>query len=845
LKAVESSFIKFLQGTKQFIIPIYQRKYSWSIPQCRQLWEDIYKVAESEAIPAHFIGSIVYVEKGLYTTTDVPQLLVIDGQQRLTTLTLLLTALGRAIDERSTDEDVNWRKIRNYYLINSEESPAKKYKLVLSQNDQPTLIHIIDRELKDLPQEPAQRLMENYRFFEEQIRKTNLDLVALYRGIGKLLIVDIALDRQYDNPQLIFESLNSTGLDLTQADLIRNNILMGLEADHQESLYNSYWLPMEREFDPIRRPGLFDRFMRDFLTIKLGNIPNINEVYTAFKKYFTNSAVSVDDIVRDVYRHFQNYGRIVLLKEDDKEIRQALSDLKDLSVDVVYPFILELFDDYDHQRLSKDELLIILRTIESYVFRRTICGIPTNSLNKTFSMLAREIDKNEYCESTQIALIAKETYKRFPKDEEFKSAFVTKDMYNTRIRSYLLRKLENFDRKELISIDDYTIEHIMPQNENLSEEWQTELGPNWREIQEKYLHTIGNLTLTGYNSELSDRPFHIKKTMVGGYADSPLRLNRIPSKADHWNEEAIQERASYLAEIAVKIWRYPQVVLPQRTGVENVKEALGSLFWNNEELDAARGYFTSLRELVGDNDRLLSVTYRNNNMITINLGPWVVLRFKRVNSEIKATFIVDLTNHPELASQAESVGRSFDAKWTGDRDIRLLSFSWNPQMNFADQLIEGWEKAIMHGCQAFSHWQSSSAMRFHQPALAKALFGAETTTHGYEIYLKGEIKELFGILVNRILSIDPSIKQEHLKTYVTFRAARNIVDVMPQKSRLRLFINMEFDELYDPKGICNDLTGIGHNGNGDVELYINTEEEIDYAIGLIRQAVEKYGVDGE
>ena len=208
---------------------------------------------------------------------------------------------------------------------------------------------------------------------------------------------------------------------------------------------------------------------------------------------------------------------------------------------MAYPLLLELYDDYAAQRLSRENFIAILRLVESYVFRRLICGIPTNTLNKTFATFSREIDKDNYLESVKAAFLLKDSYRRFPKDAEFWYQFTVKDIYNLRVRNHLLDKLENHGRKERVDVGAYTIEHIMPQNENLSADWQQDLGEDWQKIQAEYLHTIGNLTLTGYNSELSDRPFKEKRDMLGGFKDSPIRLNRSLANLDHWNEEQINQ----------------------------------------------------------------------------------------------------------------------------------------------------------------------------------------------------------------------------------------------------------------------------------------------------------------
>lgn len=560
MKATETPLVKFLQGTKQFIIPIYQRTYSWTEKQCEQLWNDIIRVAQNKEIQSHFIGSIVYIEKGLYQVSDVPQLLVIDGQQRLTTLSLLLSAYGKALEDKGDGKEITKNKIQNYFLFNPEESGEKRYKLILTQSDKDTLINILENR-KELEQY-SKNIVNNYKFFQNQITKSNIDLDILYQGILKLVIVDISLNSNYDNPQLIFESLNSTGLELSQADLIRNYVLMGLERENQEEIYKNVWYPMEKSFGHSEGTEYFDRFMRDYLTIKTGQIPNIADVYSGFKEYFTSKHKSLD-IISEIHYFSKFFTKLAYDKEQDSQLNQVIRDINTLRVDVAYPFLLEVLVDYDKGKISKDELLEIFLMVESYVFRRAICDIPTNSLNKTFANLASELNKDKYLDSVKAAFNLKESYRRFPTDSEFRTQFIIKNVYNSKIRKYLFYKLENFRRKELVNVENYTLEHIMPQNKNLLAEWKNDLGENWMGIQDKYLHTVGNLTLTGYNPELSDKPFLEKRNMEGGFADSPIRLNESLASLEHWNEKEILNRANSLGDKAMEIWKFPN--LPQET----------------------------------------------------------------------------------------------------------------------------------------------------------------------------------------------------------------------------------------------------------------------------------------
>ena len=553
MKAIHADLLTFLDGTKQFQVPIFQRRYDWKEKECKQLWDDVLRVGENEDIPSYFLGSIVSMQHGIYHASGITQLLLIDGQQRLATLSLLLSALGRAIEARSVEISITQRKLENRYLFNADETDKDRYKQLLTQHDKETLIQLLDN--KELPANASPRLVENYEFFEDRLQHANLE--AVYKGIQKLMIVDIALEPDSDNPQLIFESLNSKGVKLEAADLIRNYMLMGQEPDFQSRLYRDYWFPMEQRFgeEYIKR---FNRFMRDYLTLKTQRIPNIKSVYGRFKTEVDNKEHPevLEETIAEIDRYSRHYVCIALLKEEDSEIRACLEDFQDLKVEVAFPLLLGVYESYAQGLIEKAEAIEIFRLIESYVFRRAICGIPTNTLNKTFAALTGQIDKDNYLQSLRAIFSRIKGVQRFPSDNEFEQELLIKDVYNLRtrnyLRNYLLPKLENHERKETIRVEDYTIEHVMPQT--LPEEWQSELGENWREVHEKYRHTIGNLTLTGYNPELSNRSFRDKQNIPGGFRDSPLRLNESLRGAEQWDETAIVKRADELFQIALKIW---------------------------------------------------------------------------------------------------------------------------------------------------------------------------------------------------------------------------------------------------------------------------------------------------
>lgn len=558
MKATEAGLLAFLKKSPQFIIPIYQRTYSWTERECRQLWDDVIRAGENSAISVHFVGSIVYIEEGLSQVSHQSPLLVIDGQQRLTTVTLLIAALAKALGDAEPVDGFSARKLRNYYLLNPEESGERHFKLLLSQTDKTTLTALVGGT--PLPQDRSIRVEANFNLFEELVASRKSDLAAICHGLAKLMVVDVALSRGQDNPQLIFESMNSTGRELSQADLIRNFVLMSLEPDLQTRLYEQYWRPMELAFGQEAYASEFDAFMRHYLTVKTGEIPRQDQVYEAFKAHARSVnaiGAAVEPLVQEIGEFARYYCAMALAAETDPELKLAFADLRELKVEVAYPFLLELYSDYKKGMLAKEDFAEAVRLIEAYVFRRAICAIPTNSLNKTFATFTKSLKKDRYLESVKAHFLLMPSYRRFPRDDEFERLVQERDLYNFRSRSYWLRRLENFGRKERVLVDEYTVEHIMPQNKDVSVTWRAALGDEWQRVHETWLHTLGNLTLTGYNSEYSDRPFPEKRDMTGGFKESPLRVNAGLGQVEKWDEAAIKVRAKRLAGEILKVWQAP------------------------------------------------------------------------------------------------------------------------------------------------------------------------------------------------------------------------------------------------------------------------------------------------
>lgn len=682
MDARKGNIYEILNGNKQFLIPVYQRFYSWDVEQCKRLWNDIVEMQKKGKV-GHFVGSIVNIAEQAMPT-GVQKYMIIDGQQRITTLTLLLLALRDYALAHPGDTSINAHRIDGMLLKNEYENGDERYKLLLTETDRIILINLVER--KPFIQGVRSRVLDNYKFFAGKIEDKELTPIEVWDSIGKLQIVNITLDRAVDDAQAIFESLNSTGKELSESDLIRNYVLMGLEPVEQNYVYEHLWRPMEQLFVYETQGTVMDAFFRHYLTMKISRIPKQGKVYEEFKLYHLNCEFrSIRELCQDLLDYAKYYTDIVFKRSDDVDLKKLYTDIIDLKMEVSYPFLLKVHYDCEENIITTDELKEILRLCISYVLRRAICEIPTNSMNKTFATFKNYIKTDDYVNSVKAFFIMQDTYKEFPDNDKFNAAFIVRDIYNMRIRNYILSRLENYKNKASIVIENFTIEHIMPQNKNLSMAWQKDLGENWREIQKKYLHTIGNLTLTAYNSEMSDRSFMEKKNMSGGFKESALRINNYVVLLNEWNEKHIQERAKDLAKKAELIWPYPELT------------------------DA-------------------------------ELAPYQV--------EEKKTQKYSLDTY----------------------DVNAFT------------------------------------------------------------------RILFESLDKRIMNLSPAVKREYKKLYVAYKLDTNFVDVVFQKQRLRISINMKYSEVNDPNGICKDITGLGRWGNGDVELFMEHQDELDKIMEIVEQS---------
>ncbi|MEU7993575.1 GmrSD restriction endonuclease domain-containing protein [Rothia amarae] len=561
MKAVDSNLLSLLKMSERFIVPIYQRVYSWGKPECEQLWCDILRAGERTGLANHFTGSIVYIENGEGSITAREPNLLIDGQQRVTTVTILLAALVSYLkalpqEEQEPHTGFSPKKIMNRYLTNQEEDGDDYFKLTLSKSDRDPLRAIIQDS--PLP-ESSSRVIDTFKLFKNKLNSANSgEIQNICRGLDKLVVVDVKLTRGQDDPQLVFESMNATGKKLSQADLIRNFVLMDLPPQQQNKLYEGYWFPMEQKFQG-ENEHRFDEFVRHYLTVKTNKIPRKDDVYEAYKSFALEQEKfgrSREELVKELNRYAIMFAAMAFGEERDSALDVRFRETELLAT-VTYPFLLVLCSSYQQNELSRSDFVRILDAVISYVFRRAVCGIPTNSLNKTFATLAGAIDREHLAESTIARLITLPDYRRFPNDEEFAEALKTFDLYHSQRSKYFFRKLENAGRKEEVSVSEYTIEHIMPQNAN--EVWRKALGEDWKQVHDRYLHTLGNLTLTGYNPEYSNRSFEQKRDIKGGFKDSPLRLNEGLGKLETWNEATIQERAEKLAQTSLDLWKFPEV----------------------------------------------------------------------------------------------------------------------------------------------------------------------------------------------------------------------------------------------------------------------------------------------
>ena len=620
MDANKGYMVRFLNGNdKKFVIPVYQRAYSWKKGDCELLLSDLESVYEKGS-QTHFFGSIVYVANNLAGYTEY---IIIDGQQRITTVSLLLLAIRNYLTNSPREGvSINTKKITTAYLTDEYAEDEKKLKLKLIEGDD----YAYDQLISNSKPVEGSLITANYQLFYEAVASmTDEQLSGLYDAIMKLEIVHVSLEpSKGDDPQLVFESLNSTGQKLLEGDKIRNYVLMNMTSDMQEKFYKKYWEPLE---NTITKNDV-DKFIRYFLSVKNHELASDKNIYFEFKSYAIRQGNDAEAILQDMLMYAEFYKIIKTASGIDNSYNAVLARINKLEINMTIPLMFDLFAANKEGRISVEELTECFQILESYLVRRIICGLSTNALNKLFVGLALEIDKYtskdhiQYVEAFKYAILSKRGKSRFPNDHDFRDKFSTYELYNAKpyVKKYILERLENWNNREQVAVEEQidngtlTIEHIMPQT--LTDEWKEVLGDSWELVHTKYIDTPGNLTLSAYNSDYSNLSFQKKKNMPEkGFIHSKLQLNAYLKKLDKWDEEEIVKRAEALFERALQIWSIPS------TDYSPVnKEDI--IYWDDEDFDFTNKRIVKM-VLFGDAIMTTDVTdaYKKINMAVYKFDP--------------------------------------------------------------------------------------------------------------------------------------------------------------------------------------------------------------------------------
>lgn len=543
---------------KQYCIPVFQRDYAWTEEQCTKLFEDIVMAYKKDR--PHFCGSFVYAPLG--SKKHIDSYIIIDGQQRFTTLYILIKALADSADD-DRDKEALQRYLYNEDKFNRyglDEKSKLKLKPVKTDNDQ--LLLLMSGKIEQMDKSRRGIIYHNYMLFMQLIKSfleesSANSVLMINDGIEKLICADIRLDTD-DNAQEIFERINSTGIKLGLADLIRNYILM-TDTD-QERLYEEYWLTVQN----LLPDKLLDNFFIDYLNMKSDGFVKESEAYKSFKQVYVEGKYDNEKMLQEILHYAKQYYVFCYGSSDfGAEVNKALAGLRKLKQTTVYLFLFRVFDDYENGIINKNELARVLKMLLSYSIRRLVCEIGSNTLRGLYKTLYGRVfekkeNKNTYYDSLVSFFLQQTSKNTIPSDNEFVTALQEKNLYSKNaLCKYLLCAIEN-QGKETLDTENLSIEHIMPQNKNLSMSWQKMLGENWQSVHEKYLHTLGNLTLTGYNSELGDKPFEKKKEKLEETITHIAVLYRDVKDKSEWNSVNMEKRAKRLAEIILKLFPIEQ-----------------------------------------------------------------------------------------------------------------------------------------------------------------------------------------------------------------------------------------------------------------------------------------------
>lgn len=543
---------------KQYCIPVFQRDYAWTEEQCTKLFEDIVMAYKKDR--PHFCGSFVYAPLG--SKKHIDSYIIIDGQQRFTTLYILIKALADSADD-DRDKDALQRYLYNedkFDRYGLDEKSKLKLKPVKTDNDQ--LLLLMSGKIEQMDKSRRGIIYHNYMLFMQLIKSfleesSANSVLMINDGIEKLICADIRLDTD-DNAQEIFERINSTGIKLGLADLIRNYILM-TDTD-QERLYEEYWLTVQN----LLPDKLLDNFFIDYLNMKSDGFVKESEAYKSFKQVYVEGKYDNEKMLQEILHYAKQYYVFCYGSSDfGAEVNKALAGLRKLKQTTVYLFLFRVFDDYENGIINKNELARVLKMLLSYSIRRLVCEIGSNTLRGLYKTLYGRVfeqkeNKNTYYDSLVSFFLQQTSKNTIPSDNEFVTALQEKNLYSKNaLCKYLLCTIEN-QGKETLDTENLSIEHIMPQNKNLSMSWQKMLGENWQSVHEKYLHTLGNLTLTGYNSELGDKPFEKKKEKLEETITHIAVLYSDVKDKSEWNSVNMEKRAKRLAEIILKLFPIEQ-----------------------------------------------------------------------------------------------------------------------------------------------------------------------------------------------------------------------------------------------------------------------------------------------
>ena len=541
MKASETKLQPIIEGTKQYVVPLFQRSYDWNKKEWEVLWNDIIELCETNNPRTHFIGSIVTMPT-ISVPEGVTKYLLIDGQQRLTTIFILLSLLrdnAKQIGQQELAEEIN-----NTLLVNPYKKDFDYFKLQSTQADRASFKKLIFSESLD----NQSNITNAYKFFEKKLKQSSLNIQAVKKIIvSNLSVVSIVLDLD-DNPHLVFESLNAKGRPLTQSDLIRNYFIMKIHINEQEEIYSQYWKPMQDNLGES-----LTEFIRHYL-MKDGGQVKQSDVYFSLKDIVNKG--NALECLKDIAIFAKYYQKLLYPEyEVNINIRRALNRLSRIEVTTAYPFLLNCYDGYSQKKITADEFVNILKTLENFMIRRFVCNIPTNQLNKIFPPLYSQVHSNglgNFVDGMKSIL----QNKGYPKDAEFKARLLDTKLYGAGDRAVKIKLIlesieESYDHKEQVSFDDLSIEHVMPQT--LTEYWQNHLSDDWEITHELLLHTIGNLTLTAYNPELSNDDFESKRNWL---SNSHLEINKYIKDKSAWKKEDIEKRSQHLTEIVLSIWTY-------------------------------------------------------------------------------------------------------------------------------------------------------------------------------------------------------------------------------------------------------------------------------------------------